>query len=225
MRSLHKILLVSGTTLFFAGTALAADTGIAIRNLPDKGAVTVSGTVEQVKNEREFTLRDTSGAVDVKLASDQSAVLKQGDNVTVTGAMETPWWGLAGKDIAASNVRVHKDLGTALSDAVTKTTGITMDKAEVVRIGALPAEGEVRITGVVDQVGNEKNFTVKDATGKVDVSMRSDESVVLAKGAEVTVVGYVKSGMLGKKVDATHVIVLSDVAPAAGPSAGPVATK
>ena len=62
---MKRIILMATTTLFFTGAALADNNGgLPIRNLPDKGRVTVSGTVETVKSEREFVLRDNSGSVD-----------------------------------------------------------------------------------------------------------------------------------------------------------------
>jgi len=210
MQRMTKLLANASVMALIAGAAVANMAEPSISNLPDKGMVTVSGTVEKVENERAFRLRDNTGAIEVKVTSGESVVLKQGDSVTVSGQIENLLWGLMGKDINATGVEVHKDLPTALSDAVTKTTGITMDKAENVRIGKLPAQGMVQITGIVDKVSDQKNFTLKDTTGAVDVSIQSDENVVLAKGAEVTVTGYVNNGILGKKIRATHVILLSN---------------
>ena len=85
-----------------------------------------------------------------------------------------------------------------------------MDKADAVQIGKLPAQGMVQITGTVDKISDQKDFTLKDPTGTVNVSIQSDENVALAKGAEVTVTGYVSNGVLGKKIRATHVILMSD---------------
>lgn len=208
MQSIIRLLAACGVALFFASIALAAQNTI-INNLPDSGAVSVSGVVEKVSSSREFTLRDNSGSIDVKLTASESAVLKQGDSVTVSGIIEKPVWGLMGRDISAASVQVNKDLPTALSDAVTKTTGISMDKAEPVQIGKLPDQGMVQITGTVYKISDQKNFTLKDATGTVNVSIESDENVVLANGAEVTVTGFVNKGMLGKKIKATHVILMS----------------
>jgi hypothetical protein len=59
-------------------------------------------------------------------------------------------------------------------------------------------------------VDNEKNFTVKDETGKVDVKVISAQNAGLTKGARVTVVGQVNKGMMGKDIEATQVIVLAN---------------
>ena len=97
MQRIIKLLATSGAILCLAAVAFAAQPETTVRNLPDKGPVTISGTVEKVRNEREFLLRDNSGTVEVKIASDASAVLKQGDSVTVNGVVEKPLWGLDGQ--------------------------------------------------------------------------------------------------------------------------------
>jgi len=181
-----------------------------IQAMPDSGTVVVSGTVEKISNEREFTLRDNSGTVRVKIDDEESVVLKQGDSVTVSGMVEKPLWGLLGKDINATNVQVYKDLPTALSDAVTKVTGLSLSKAEVVQISKLPKKGMVQVTGTVDKISDPKNFILKDATGAINVNIQSEENVLLTKDAEVTVTGYVNNGVLGKKLRATHVILVSN---------------
>lgn len=210
MHTYRTILAMSGSAMLLAGTALADQPATLIDSLPDKGTVTVSGTVEQMDSAREFRLHDDSGSVDVKLASGESAVLKQGDSVTVTGTVEKPLLGLMGKDIVASNVQVHKSLSSALSDAITSSTGISLQKAETTQINQLPKQGMVRLIGTVQSVSGAKAFTLKDPTGTIDVSVQSSENAALAKGAEVSVIGYVKSGILGKHISATHVTVMAD---------------
>lgn len=211
------LLLAIGIFAFFTGyvpDVRAAD--LSIRNLPDKGSVTLSGTVQDVKNEREFKLQDDSGVVNVILGSNKSVVLTEGDKVTVTGKVEN---GILGKHVNASNINVHKDISTAVSDAIETHTNLSMDKAKPVKIARLPKEGLVKLAGTVDSVKDEKSFALKDATGTVDVNIQSDENVVLVKGAAITVVGYVNDGLFGKNIRATHVIVTADagnMAPAAG---------
>lgn len=202
-------------TIGLAFTAPSAWADTPVNNLPDQGAVTVSGTVDKVKNERKFSLRDNSGVVDIAITSGESVVLKQGDKVTVSGAVEKSWFGLGGKYISASNIDVHKDLKdlkTALTDAITETTGITLDDAKRTDIASLPNEGKVKLAGRVDTVENEKNFVLKDNTGAVAVNIESGQNMLLTQGAEVVVIGYVSNGMLGKKLNATKVIVTADAA-------------
>lgn len=215
MQRLITLMTVFGMMLF-ASIALAQKDSTTIGNVPDKGSVTVSGTVKSVKNAREFTLHDNSGDINVRIVSNESMVLKKDDNVTVSGTVEKPLWGLLGKKIAATTIQVHKDLPTALSDAFTKTTGISMEKAEAAKIGTLPDNGMVQLTGTVEKVSNEKNFRLQDGTGSIDVSIKSDENVVLTQGAEVTVVGYVNKSVFTKTLQATRVIVMTDAVPASG---------
>jgi uncharacterized protein YdeI (BOF family) len=210
-------LVVTALTAMVAFDA-SADEGT-IRSLPAKGNITISGTVQDVQSEREFTLRDDSGTIDVSIKSNKSAVIAKGDNVTVKGKMES---GMLGKKyIAASDVKVGKDLTSSISDAIEAHTSISLENAKKAKIASLPEEGLVKIAGTVDDVKDEKNFTVKDTTGSINVSIESDENVVLTKDAAVTVIGFVDKGLLGKSILAKHVIITADagnMAPAAGSS-------
>lgn len=217
MRSPLLSLLATTSIISFIWGYAATAAEFNVGSLPRQGDVTVSGKVEKVSNAREFTLRDPSGTINVTIASNESEVLKPGDDVTVNGIVETGFFG--GKDIKASKVDVRKDLSTALGDAVTKATGLTLDQqATTVQVGSLPNEGMVHLTGKVDDVKNAKDFTLKDATGTVGVTVESSESAALVKGAEVSVVGYVYNGMLGKAVRATHVAVTADSTASAAPA-------
>lgn len=204
------LLTVSCGIMFTAGTALASQPNVPISNLPSQGPVTVSGTVTRVESAREFRLHDDSGAVDVKLAPDESAVFKQGDHVSVTGSVENRLWGLFGKDIVATNVQVEQSLPKTLSDTIANATGISLSKAKRTNIGQLPKQGLVELTGTVQDVSDAKNFTLKDSTGSIDVHVQSDENVVLANGSKVSVIGYVKDGLLSKQISATRVIVVAN---------------
>lgn len=79
-------------------------TQVSIKALPEKGLVKVSGTVDSVSSEKKFTLRDSTGTVDVAIKSDQSASLHKGSGVTVVGYVNN---GLLGKSIDASQVEVR----------------------------------------------------------------------------------------------------------------------
>jgi len=210
MRYTTQLLITSSIVMFIANVAMADPSDTPISNLPDNSVVTLSGTVDKVENEHLFMLRNDKGLIEVRVPADQPLVLKESENVTVTGTVEKPLWGLLGSNIEATSVQAQPSLPTAVSDAVTRATGITLDRAENVRIGKLPAQGMVQISGVVDKVSDPKNFVVKDTTGTVHVSIQSDENVVVAKGVEVTVTGYVNNGLLGKKIRATHVIMMSN---------------
>lgn len=228
MQLYHEVIMdriflwvASATVMLFAAVAIdvAIAAEIAIRDLPSTGSVTLSGTVRDVKNEREFTLHDNTGDIVVSLTSNKSAVLSEGQAVTVSGKVEN---GLLGKYINASNVQAHKNVSTAISDAIETHTDLSLDKAKKSNIGKLPNEGLVKLSGTVDDVKSEKRFAIKDATGRINVDIQSGENVILTKGTAVTVIGYVDKGLLSKRIRATHVIVTANavnIAPAAGDAA------
>lgn len=211
MKFFNKPIMIAGLTALMAGTALSA-TQTTIKSLPDKGEVSISGTVASVENEREFTLRDETGSIGVDIASNQSVVLKKGDKVTVTGMVDS---GITGTDINASDVTVHKDMSEAMGDVIEGNTAISFEGASSYKISQLPKEGLVKISGTVSDVDNETAFTVRDDSGKIDVNMESAESAALTKGATVTVIGYVDSGLLGKDINAKKVLVVESAKPVA----------
>jgi uncharacterized protein YdeI (BOF family) len=200
---------VTSAAIMLGGATLAIAAETTIRALPNQGTVTVSGTVEKVKSAREFTLRDPSGKIDVEVDSPESAVLKPGDKVIVTGQIDKKFFGLAGKEIDATNVSVNQP--TALSGTIPPESGVSMDQTQNVPINQLPNDGLVKLSGTVDDVKSEKNFTMKDNTGTVDVKIQSDDNIILNRGEQVTVLGYVStSPLMGKDVRATQVIVAAD---------------
>lgn len=212
MKNFGKMIAVGGFAALLSTSALAAN--VMINQLPDSGTVTLSGTVSKVKNEKEFTLRDSSGTVDVNIENGQSVVLKEGAKVSVNGTVDK---GILGKDINASSVTVDKSMSEAVSEGIEKNTSMSMEGAQNFTISQLPKEGKVKISGTVTDVDNEKEFTLKDASGSIDVDLdESAESAALKQGAEVTVIGYVDNGMTGKDINATKVMVINEASPAAG---------
>lgn len=215
MKTFSQAVLLSTVSLVIATAALAnsqpAQSTLTVKTLPPTGTVSLSGTVDSVQDERNFTLRDRTGAstIGVELQSNQSVVLKPGDSVTVNGAVDK---GLLGTDINASSVIVMKDPVQALGEVVEGTTNLSFENAASTSIGHLPAEGKVKIMGRVTEVADEKNFTLTDDTGKVNVEVKSGQSAAITKGAEVTVLGFVDKGLLGASIDATNVIVTADAA-------------
>jgi len=75
-----------------------------IKGLPDKGMVKVEGTVDSVSSEKKFTLRDSTGTVDVALKSEQSASLQKGASVTVFGYVNN---GMLSKSIDATKIELR----------------------------------------------------------------------------------------------------------------------
>jgi uncharacterized protein YdeI (BOF family) len=201
----HCFLYVAGVAALLSSTAMAAN--ISVKTLPDEGQVTINGVVDSVHNEREFTLRDNSGKINVDIESSQSVVLKEGDEVTVTGKIDKD---ITGKDINASKVDVRKGIVQGVSDAVKGIPGVSTTSASAFNINSLPDNGMVKVTGTVTDVSGEKAFTLKDDTGTIDVDVESRQNAALTEGAKVTVIGNIDKGLLGKDIKATEVIVIAD---------------
>lgn len=178
-----------------------------VKALPNGRSVTLSGTVDSVSNEREFILSDPSGKLDVQIAGNSSVVLEKGVPVTVAGVVNQ---GLLGTTLEASSVDVKKAPLDKVGDVIDTVTGGATTQAKNVMVNTLPDAGMVRVMGTVKDVSDEKNFTLADQTGKVDVKIESNEAAVVTKGAEVTVIGTVDNGLMGKRIAASHVIVRAD---------------
>jgi uncharacterized protein YdeI (BOF family) len=210
MKISNNAVLIASLTALMSTSALAANDIIgidAVKKLKDGTQVSLTGTVDSVKSEREFTLRDKTGTLDIDIESNESVILKPGDNVAINGVVDS---GLTGTDVNASKVMVRKDIVSAVGDAIESNTGMSLEGAETYTIKTLPKEGLVKVSGTVTDVDNERHFTIKDKTGSVDVEMTSNEKAVLTEGAEVTVIGYVADGLLSKDIKASKVLVLAD---------------
>ena len=187
----HAALTITTLIAFASTSALASVSNV--KRLEDGSSVTISGTVADVKNAQEFTLRDASGTITVDIGAAKSVVLEKGENVTVTGALKKGFLGL-GTEINASNVKVNKPLAEKVSDAVEGNTPISFEGASAYKINSLPKDGLIKLSGTVGDVSNEKHFTLKDDTGSINVTIESPESAVVSAGANVTVIGYLDNG-------------------------------
>ena len=202
----HMIMSAAMAALL-STTALAETPNANAKTMSDDSYVTITGFVESVDNEREFTLRDASGTISVDLAPNQSIVLEKGQQVTVSGTIDND---LGFVDVNAQNVYVHKGFTKNIGDAMKSIPGVSTSDAQAFNIKDLPDQGMVKITGTVSDVSNEKEFTLRDDTGTINVDIESNERAALTKGAEVTVIGKVDSGLLSKDIKASKVIVTAD---------------
>lgn len=200
-----KIAMIASIATLLSGLALAA-TVVLVKDLPASGEVMLQGTVESFDGKGSFVLRDSSGAIKINMGAIKAANLKNGEKVGVTG---TVYKGPSETDIAALSVNEDKPVGANVGkSADIVTTQNPASSAKAVDIGALPESGLVKIHGTVASVKSEKRFTLQDLTGVVDVLLTSGQSAFLKKGAEVTVVGSVDSGLIDKRVTAVDVVVL-----------------
>jgi len=202
-----------GSVAALLSTSVLAATAESIKNAPNGGQVTLNGTVEDFDSNHTFMLRDSSGTILVDLSSTKPMVLKDGENISVSGTVNHT---ILGTDVVARTINENQGLGEKVGAAIDSLTGQDpAGSAQHFDIQALPKSGLVKVSGVVASVDSGKKFTLKDSTGHVDVNIKSGESASLKEGTEVMVVGNVDSGLLGKTINATDVKVLSSDAPMA----------
>lgn len=201
--------LAAGIIVLFSTPSLSLAGDISnIINLNNKSEITLNGYVDKIIDEREFRLRDDSGdKIGVDITSNESLSLKEGDPVTVSGTVDH---GITRTNINAHEVTVKKTFAKGLSDAVRGLKGISTTDAQAFNISDLPHQGMVKISGTVVDVDNEKEFTVRDETGAINVDIISSQNAVVTKGAEVTVIGVVDNGLFSKCINATEVLVVSN---------------
>jgi uncharacterized protein YdeI (BOF family) len=76
-----------------------------IDQLPSEGQVTLSGIISEVDDDAEFTLQDSTGDIEVELSQRRQG-LQIGDQVRVTGKVDSDWWGA--KEIEAATVEMQQ---------------------------------------------------------------------------------------------------------------------
>ncbi len=168
----------------------------------------ITGTVTSVKNPRAFILENDHGRLEVLVENSQSVVLKEGDQVTVTGALDKSW---LGTKLHARQITVQKGIVQTLSDAVKGAPGLPTSNAQPYDIGRLPASGKVKLTGTVTAVRSDTSFMLEDATGRIHIDVASAERAAITPGARVSVIGKVNNSLLhGRQVKAYSIIVLNN---------------
>jgi len=79
---------------------------VTVKTIPASGLIKVNGTVDSIDNAKKFTLKDSTGNVDVNIKSSESASLTKGAHVTVIGY---PDKGMLGTTINATKVELQSD--------------------------------------------------------------------------------------------------------------------
>lgn len=206
----RSIALASLGAVLLAGTAMARDTeGLTVKQLPKKGKVTLSGTIDSIDDNKRFILRDSAGdTIDVELQ--QAMELREGDRVKVQGAMDAEFLGM-GKEINASVVTVtdradersrvsKQDKGTALTpEAIAKLAPAMGTPSEEVhtRIQALPKRDNIVIRGMVEALDKEnKSLVLKDTAGDT-IDVYSKDKLQVSKGDIVQIKGMVTDEVAG----------------------------
>jgi uncharacterized protein YdeI (BOF family) len=82
----------------------------------------------------------------------------------------------------------------------------------------LPEGRRVRLFGKVEAVNGPRSFTLRDETGTVRVSINSSLPADVEAGREVTVAGRLDHGLMGQRINASSVTVVSPVQTATAPT-------
>jgi len=102
---MQRNMIVLMALFLLSGTAQAAQPDLTIRNLPDSGNITLSGMVDKIGTGKSFALRDASGIIEVEMPPSHPNI-RVGQNVIVSGTINSHLWGILGKDITASKIEV-----------------------------------------------------------------------------------------------------------------------
>lgn len=220
----HTISLTALTaTLLFSTAAFAADTSAStsIKGLPDKGSVSLTGTVDRVVDGDTFILRDAAGDT-IDVHSTSQLTVKKGDPVSVQG-MKTPELAGMGREIEGASVTLSSSANTAgttdtrtpmaardQTERMGATAGATAAGAANDSIASLPKEGAVELNGVVERVSGDTKFILRDAAGKT-IDVHTSSNVDVKPGDTVSVNGNVKSELLGfgRQIEGAKVLVVS----------------
>ncbi|MGB1539430.1 MAG: hypothetical protein ACPG80_00575 [Rickettsiales bacterium] len=152
-----KFAMATLSTLLVSGTAMAGThsaTALGIKDLPNQGSVTISGTVDSIQNSQEFILRDSEGnTIDVDTSAKIS--LREGDRVQVNGVLDDELLGM-GREIDSASVTVI--------DAANETTA----SAEAsVGIGTMARDMAEDTKNMASTVGDNTKDAVKATGNKI----------------------------------------------------------
>ncbi len=212
--------LVTAGFLFAAsGAAIAGDGDKAISKiaqLPEKGNVVITATVDDVDSNTEFTIRDDSGET-IDVESMTKLTIKEGDLVKIVGVMDDELAGI-GREIDATSVTVvdaADEMARSTDDepSLNKTVEFASSDTEFDSIDALPDEGMVTISGTVEEVDIEDNsFKLRDRSGE-SIDVHPSKPLTVKEGQQVKVTGVMDdetAGMgLGEQIVSAKVTILS----------------
>lgn len=112
---------------------------------------------------------------------------------------------------------VSKILTLSTVAVLLSTAAYAAENSSVKNVKNMSNGQKVQVVGTVDSVNNEREFTLIDKAGeKIDVDIESNQSIVLSKGNEVTVMGAVDKDVTGTDINASNVEVIKNPLKAAG---------
>jgi uncharacterized protein YdeI (BOF family) len=197
--------LVTAGFLFAAsGAAVAGDKVISkIAQLPEKGNVMITATVDDVDSNTEFTIRDDSGET-IDVESVTKLTIREGDLVKIVGVMDDELAGI-GREIDATSVTVvdaADEMAAAPEDgtletSLDKTVEFASSETEFETVDALPDEGMVTISGTVEEVDIEDNsFKLRDRSGE-SIDVHPTKPLTVKAGQKVKVTGVMDDETAG----------------------------
>ena len=177
-------IMLASASAFAGGHTGAADTkkpvttyqSVTIDALPDEGRVSISGLVEDLDGDNEFSLQDSKGE-SIRVESDRDLMLREGDRVKVIGIMDRGFLSI-GSEIDAINITVlqratastkqkdDKDYRTTIHYPFDDNVDYDWKGEEYGAIDKLPDSGDVSLTATVENVFlDDQVLIVKDSTG------------------------------------------------------------
>ncbi|WP_417451085.1 hypothetical protein [Kordiimonas sp.] len=213
-------LVTAGFMFAASGAALAGDKEYSmIEQLPEKGKVMITATVDDVDSNTEFTIRDGHGkTIDVEAMT--ALTIKEGDRVTIVGMMDDELAGF-GQEIDATSVTVidaademahaADDRHTSLEASLESTVNFSSSETEFDTVDALPDEGMVTISGTVDEVDIEDNsFKLRGRSGET-IDVHPSQPLTVKQGQKVTVTGVMDDEVagIGEQIVSAKITVLT----------------
>lgn len=193
----HMTLTAITAALLVSTSAFAMDmkasSEASIDSLPDKGAVSLSGTVDKVIDGDTFILRDSEGeTIDVHTASNVN--VNKGDVISVKGDKTAEVAGI-GEEINNASITLSgevKKMASTAKDTVKNTTAATTG-AVAGAVGALTSANIDANTKARVEMKNEENMespgkasdnteTKKTAAYDIDVDVDADTDKVASAG-------------------------------------------
>lgn len=183
-KSLKYSTAVAGITALLAVPFIVGDVTAAEDNraklqteqTANNGRVKLTGTIDNIYSNRNFTLRDHRGNT-IQVRSDRRMELREGDRVQIIGR------------VAATDVKVlNRDASDDMNGGARQYSSIE----------ELPAEGRVTLVGIVtdDVQSGDRSLVIRD-TNDDTIDVHFDTNLQLREGSTVRVTGEIEDEALG----------------------------
>lgn len=192
LTALSAALLVS-TAAYAANTTVSSKATIG--TLPEKGAVSLSGTVDRVVDGDTFILRDSADkTIDVHTAS--NVTVKKGDHVSVKGEKTAELAGM-GEEINKATVTVGTHMASNSDMKTMETPYAAKNNTDPQKPAAYDLDADIDVSA--EKVADAGEVTAREATiatatdmeADVDTSITNDTIANLPKEGSVELNGVV----------------------------------